>query len=252
MTEVQPIDQNQQFRLRGQQTTRIETLTDAAFAFAFTLLVIGQGKLPANYAELMLALQHIPAFVASFALLGTFWYGHHQWSRRTGLDDGFTVILSFVLVLTILVYVYPLKAVFSSMFHWFSGGALPAGIQLYSLSDLSGLFMVYGIGFALMCLCMILLQWHALRSTYELPLNLLEKTVLRTEMAAWVLLGSVGLISTLVAALAPGKWVVLAGFVYGSLSVLMPLFGRYARGKHRKAATQLEISTAGDQHGPTP
>jgi uncharacterized membrane protein len=244
MTDHQPIDHTQKFRLRGQQTTRIETLTDAAFAFAFTLLVIGQGKLPANYAELVLALQHIPAFVASFALLGTFWYGHHQWSRRTGLDDGFTVFLSFVLVLTILVYVYPLKAVFSSMFHWFSGGVLPAGIQLQSINELSGLFMVYGVGFALMCLCLIFLQWHALRSTFELPLNLLEQTILRTEMQAWALLGTVGLISTLVAALAPGKWVVLAGFVYGSLSVLMPLFGHFARAKHRRVAALLAAPDA--------
>ena len=138
-----------EFRLRGLQTTRIETLTDAAFAFSFTLLVIGQGKLPVNYEELWQALLHIPAFICSIALLGVFWFGHHLWSRRTGLDDGITTILSFGLVLTILVYVYPIKAVFSSMFHTLTGGLLPTGIQLSKFTELSGLFVVYGLGFGI-------------------------------------------------------------------------------------------------------
>jgi hypothetical protein len=228
-----------EFRLRGLQTTRIETLTDAAFAFAFTLLVIGQGKLPANYVELLQALLHIPAFVCSIALLGVFWFGHHLWSRRTGMDDGITTVLSFGLVLTILVYVYPIKAVFSSMFHTLSGGLLPTGIQLSTFAELSGLFVIYGLGFALMCSWLILLHWHALRKQQQLELTLWEKTVLTISMQAWILMAMIGFISALLAATLPKSLVVFSGYFYASLSAAMPLFGLYSQRRYKAVKRQL-------------
>lgn len=227
------------FRLRGLQTTRIETLTDAAFAFAFTLLVIGQGKLPANYTELMQALLHIPAFACSIGLLAAFWYGHHQWSRRTGLDDGVTALLSFALVFTILVYVYPLKAVFSSMFHEFSGGLLPTGIQLSNYSELSGLFIIYGIGFGLMCSWLLLLHWHSLRKAEQLALTLVEKTILTTALQAWLVLAMVGFISAVLAAVLPAHLVVLSGYFYAIQSILMPLFGIYGKRRYQAALAEM-------------
>lgn len=235
--------QTLEFTHRGLQTTRIETLTDAAFAFAFTLLVIGQGTLPGNYNELMQALLHIPAFACSIGLLAAFWYGHHQWSRRTGLDDGVTVVLSFALVFTILVYVYPLKAVFSSMFHALSGGLLPTGIQLKANNELSGLFIIYGIGFALMCGWLMLLHWHSLRKASQLALTHLEKTVLVTAMQAWALLTLIGFISALLAATLPSHLVVLSGYFYAVLSILMPLFGIYGKRRYQAALLQMRLDS---------
>jgi uncharacterized membrane protein len=228
-----------EFRLRGLQTTRLETLTDAAFAFAFTLLVIGQGKLPANYVELWQALLHIPAFVCSIALLGVFWFGHHLWSRRTGMDDGITTVLSFGLVLTVLVYVYPIKAVFSSMFHALTGGLLPTGIQLSTFAELSGLFVIYGLGFALMCCWLILLHWHALRKHQQLALTLWEKTVLTISMQAWILMATIGLISAILAATLPKSLVVYSGYFYASLSAVMPIFGLYSQRRYQAVKRQL-------------
>ena len=86
------------FRLRGTQMTRIETFTDAAFAFAVTLLVVSIDAIPSSYNDLVLALQGVPAFAISFALLFMFWHAHHDWSRRYGLNDFLTVVLSGVLV----------------------------------------------------------------------------------------------------------------------------------------------------------
>jgi uncharacterized membrane protein len=48
--------------------TRLETFTDAAFAFAVTLLVAGGGdSVPMNFGEMTAGLKQIPAFAASFA-----------------------------------------------------------------------------------------------------------------------------------------------------------------------------------------
>ena len=102
--------------------TRIETFTDAAFAFALTLLVISVESVPASYRELLDALTGLPVFALSFALVMLFWYGHWVWSRRFGLEDLPTILLSAALMFAVLVYVYPLKYLFALMAHWLSAG----------------------------------------------------------------------------------------------------------------------------------
>ena len=82
---------------------------NAAFAFAVTLLVISFDAIPDSAQAMLEALKGVPAFGASFALLVMFWWAHASWSRRYGLDDGVTAVLSCVLVFTVLVYVYPLR-----------------------------------------------------------------------------------------------------------------------------------------------
>ncbi|MEJ2055586.1 MAG: TMEM175 family protein, partial [Calditrichaceae bacterium] len=114
------------FRLRGSAMTRLEAFSDAAFAFAMSMLVISVGEIPKNYQDLILALKGTPAFAASFGSIMLFWIGHRTWSRRFGLEDAFSIFLSFALVFTVLVYLYPLKIVFSAFFTWISGGWLPS------------------------------------------------------------------------------------------------------------------------------
>ena len=72
------------FRLRGLSMTRLETFIDAAFAFAITMLVIATQQIPDDIETLLAAFKNVPAFVAS---------------------------------IIVLIYIYPLKAIFSSM--WF-------------------------------------------------------------------------------------------------------------------------------------
>lgn len=69
------------FRMRGLETTRMDTFDDAAFAFAVTMLVISIGNVPDNYKELIEALKGTPAFAMSFAAIIIFWLGHRRWSR---------------------------------------------------------------------------------------------------------------------------------------------------------------------------
>src|SRR5213594_4108784 len=99
------------FRLRGMEMTRLETFIDAAFAFAISMLVIAANQVPDNIEELL------HAFVASVIVLGIFWRGHWKWSRRYGLEDGVSIFISWAMLVTILIYIYPLRAVVGSM--WF-------------------------------------------------------------------------------------------------------------------------------------
>src|SRR5436309_15819221 len=79
------------FRLRGMEMPRLEPVIDAAFAFAISMLVIAANQVPDNIEELLGAVGHVPAFVASVVVLGIFWRGHWLWSRRYGLEDGVSI-----------------------------------------------------------------------------------------------------------------------------------------------------------------
>ena len=100
------------FRLRGMEMTRLEAFMDAAFAFSVTMMVISVDRVPDNATELLVAFRHVPAFIASIAVLGLFWRGHWLWSRRYGLEDGISIFISWTMLVTILIYIYPLKVVF--------------------------------------------------------------------------------------------------------------------------------------------
>jgi Protein of unknown function (DUF1211). len=102
--------------------TRLETFIDAAFAFAITMLVIATQQIPDDIETLLAAFKNVPAFVASIIVLGIFWRGHWLWSRRYGLEDGVSIFISWAMIVTMLIYIYPLKAIFSSMWFLLSGG----------------------------------------------------------------------------------------------------------------------------------
>src|SRR6266480_2820496 len=93
------------FRLRGLEMTRLETFIDAAFAFAITMLVIAAQQIPDDIASLLAAFKNVPTFVCSIAVLGIFWRGHWLWSRRYGLEDGISILISWALLVTILIYI---------------------------------------------------------------------------------------------------------------------------------------------------
>src|SRR5213079_103019 len=120
------------FRLRGMEMTRLETFIDAAFAFAISMLVIAANQVPDNIEELLGAFRHVPAFVASVVVLGIFWRGHWLWSRRYGLEDGVSIFISWAMIVTILIYMYPLKAIFSSMWFLLSNGRLGHALGSHS------------------------------------------------------------------------------------------------------------------------
>jgi hypothetical protein len=103
------------FRLRGLEMTRLETFIDAAFAFAISMLVIAAQQIPDNIQALLEAFKNVPTFVCSIAVLGIFWRGHWLWSRRYGLEDGVSILISWAMIVTILILIYPLKSIFGAM-----------------------------------------------------------------------------------------------------------------------------------------
>src|SRR3982751_5658646 len=97
------------FRLRGMEMTRLETFIDAAFAFAISMLVIVAQQIPDDIGSLLSAFKNVPTFICSIAVLSIFWRGHWLWSRRYGLEDSVSILISWVMIVTILIFIYPLQ-----------------------------------------------------------------------------------------------------------------------------------------------
>jgi uncharacterized membrane protein len=211
------------FRQRGEEMTRLETFTDAAFAFAVTLLVVGGGDaIPTNFGELILAMKQVPAFAASFANIMLFWYAHHVWSRRFGLDDWGAAILSFMLVFVVLVYVYPLKALYSGALEFFSGGLLTSYFSLESVHDVRVMFIIFGTAYAALSAVIVFLNRHALERRDELQLSELEVYETQSTIQHWLINMAVPCVSIVLALVVSDAWVVLAGLIYGIFGALLP------------------------------
>ena len=51
------------FRMRGLETTRLDSLIHAAFAFVLSMLVISHGGIPSSFQELLMGIKNIPAVI---------------------------------------------------------------------------------------------------------------------------------------------------------------------------------------------
>ena len=215
--ELDSLTVESQFRLRGLEVTRLDTFFDAAFAFVLTLLVISFAALPSNYTEMLVALERIPGFAFSFAVLMMFWLEHRRWSRRYGLENLKTILLSLALIFVVLLYVYPLRMIFEGMFSGLSGGYLPSSYRIESYDELRMMFVFYSVGFLAMSLLISQLYRTAMRSSSLLALNQIELRKTRIHTHASALAASFGLLSILLALVVPDAWVEVAGYVYFAL-----------------------------------
>lgn len=213
---------------RGHQMTRLETFTDAAFAFAVTLLAISIDQIPGTYLELIETLKGAPAFLASFAILILYWRAHHVWSQQYGLDDLTSVVLTSVLVSLILIYVYPMKILFSLSFSFISDGWLPSNFDLGAggnfVSEFKGLVTLYGVGFLLLNLSISSLYFHAWRQRKALEMSRREAFDTLAEAIAWIFVASVALLSIILVWTIPGRWASVSTWIYGLLFFFNPVY----------------------------
>jgi hypothetical protein len=167
-------------------TGRLDNFTDAAFAFAVTLLVIGGTAAPTSYAMLESAVAEVPAFAIGFATIAMFWFSHVRWRRYRGDGDWISSLLTLLLIFLVLVYVQPLQAMARSFSTFLGGAGTPFA------GDVGDLFFIYGAGFVAMAATMAGLFLEALR---QRPLAADLRAALRGEGAIWLILTLTGLVS---------------------------------------------------------
>ena len=225
------------FRMRGQEMTRIEVFIDAAFAFALTMLVISFDRIPENLDEVVSAMKGIPAFVVAVTQLVWIWHEHSQWSERYGLRDTRTVILSTVLLMVMLVYIYPMRLMFEGLFWWMSGGYFPSTLEFTSFDDVRDMFLFLGGGLGAVCLVYFFMYRHAIACRDQLRLNAYEQYASGTYALVWIGCVGVCLICMGLAIVLADQWVPFAGFGYALLGIWVP-WAHHNREKRRPAEAQ--------------
>jgi uncharacterized membrane protein len=217
------------FRLRGLGMTRLETFIDAAFAFAVTMMVIAANQVPDDINGLLAAFRHVPAFVASVVVLGIFWRGHWLWSRRYGLEDGVSIFISWALLVTILIYIYPLKAIFGSMFYMLSDGRVGQALGMRTEAQARTIFAIYAIGFTAIAVEILLLYLRAWQLREPLRLNARERSLTRADLTGWSIPASVGVIALVLALTLPVDQISWSGWIYFSMAILVPIHAAVIR-----------------------
>jgi hypothetical protein len=231
------------FRLRGMQMTRLETFIDAAFAFGISMLVIAAQQIPDNIQSLLAAFKNVPTFVCSIAVLSIFWRGHWLWSRRYGLEDGASILISWAMIVTILIFIYPLKAVFGAMWYLLSSGQIGQRFSLHTTeSQARTIFAIYALGLIAISAEILLLNLRAWQLREPLRLNERESLVTRGELSGWGVPVMVGIVALIFALTLPTEQIQWSGWVYFSMIILVPLHDFF----HER---RLKALQDGSQHG---
>jgi uncharacterized membrane protein len=203
------------FRWRGQEVTRLEGFTDAVFAFAVTLLVVSL-EVPKTYHELIAAMQGFPAFGICFALLAVVWYEHYRYFRRYGLETVVAVILNCALLFCVLLYVYPLKFIFSAMMSQ----------AKYGEQEVRTLFTIFSAGFSAIFCVLWLLYRYAWSCRKELELTQLEQLRTRRSMMDEACMVLLGIAAILLAQLAPSAVASMTALIYFAIPVYHTIAGK--------------------------
>ena len=210
------------FRLRGMQMTRLETFIDAAFAFAISMLVIAAQQIPDNIEALLAAFKNVPTFVCSIAVLGIFWRGHWLWSRRYGLEDTASILISWAMIVTILIFIYPLKAIFGAMWYLFSNGQVGQPFSLHTTEwQARTIFAIYALGLVAISVEVLLLNFRAWQLRDPLRLNALERLVTRGELSGRSIPVGVGMVSLILALTLPAGQIQWSGWVYFLMAIIL-------------------------------
>lgn len=231
------------FRYRGKNQTRVETLSDASFALAITLLVLSS-SVPETYEALKKSLWDIVPFGFCVTMIMLIWYQHYIFFLKYGLQDRAVILINTFLIFLLLIYVYPLKFLLKVIFQIYAGlitGDTKTLNFLFSeviqIKDAPGLMALYGFGAALIFSTMALFYRYALKRKKELDLSVYEIFETKTGVYLNLFLAAVPFLSGCIALLGLfGRYTfAAAGFIYFLYPVIMPIFGVY-RGKRSKKA----------------
>lgn len=233
------------FRWRGHEVSRIESFSDAVFAFAVTLLVVSL-EVPKTFTELLATMRGFLAFAVSFAMLVSLWYYQYIFFRRYGLRDSYTIALNAVLLFVVLFYVYPLKFVFSFVVDLFLTGAHTvrladgSAVPVVEHSQAALMMAVYGAGFVAVFVLLALLYTHAYRRREKLQLTEIELHDTLASRRAFLLQAGVGALSAAVALIGGPEYSGIAGFTYFLIGPVLGVHGWFGGRKRDKIFEKMQ------------
>lgn len=227
---------------RSHEPSRLETFSDAVFAFAVTLIVLSL-QVPKSFTELFDMMKGTLSFAACFAALFAIWNNQNKFFRYYGLNDALTVSLNGILLFVVLVYVYPLKFLFDLLFlqnQYSSGNHLQ---QMITTLQIPVLMMIYGLGYMANNLLFCLMHWNALRHKELIKLNEVEQFETHTTMSIYLICTFIGVGAIILAYLLPLSYAGFSGFFYSAIGPAYFIWYKYRGRKRTKIFGPIELLT---------
>lgn len=208
-----------EFRQRGREVGRVEAFSDAVFGLAVAFLMVNLDP-PTTFSDLMLTMRASFVFLVCFAAIVLIWYEHHVFFRRYGMHDPLTVVLNAALLFVVLLYIYPLRFLFTLLVG--SSAGRPDAMRA---ADGPTLMALYGAGFLVISLLLAAMFAHARRQRAQLGLNALELHDTDASLTGNLVNGAVAAASVAIALVGGPAWSAVAGFAYFAIGPL-----RFAHG----------------------
>src|SRR5207249_7712147 len=139
------------------------------------------------------------------------------------------IFISWAMLATILIYIYPLRAVFGSMWFLLSDGRVGQALGLRADAQARALFAIFAIGFTAIALEIVLLNLRAWQLRDPLRLNERERLMTREDITGWSVPAGVGIISLILALILPIREIAWSGWAYFSMVILVPLHSAYRK-----------------------
>jgi hypothetical protein len=222
------------------------------FALAIAQLILSSTS-PSNYAALVDSLTLILPFGITITLIFRLWLQHVRFFYYYNLTDSLVYKANIVLLFLILIYVYPLKFLFTVFFQIMYTLIFEAGnnypwivTNVLSGTDGSGLMVFFGIGGASIYGIYALLYRHVLKNKAELALTTAEVHITKTDLLFNICRIAVSLLSAAIAYFRiGGNWSFpVAGSCYLILIVILAIVKKKrAKGLEKiLAVSNIEVS----------
>jgi uncharacterized membrane protein len=220
------INSDDGIKWRSHEPSRIETFSDAAFAFALTLIIVSI-EVPKTFDDLMETMKGTLSFALCFALLFNIWNSQNIYFRRYGLNDTFTITINAILLFVVLIYTYPLKFLFELI----TSNEANQSKMIHS-GQIQPLMLIYSAGFITIYILFYLMYRHALKYSKELELTPAEQYETKTVIDINLICIGICFLSIAIALLLP-VYAGLSGYVYFLFPVAYSVWFSY-RGKKRR------------------
>ncbi len=182
VSDYKGLDHDPDFHWRGTNVTRIENLSDIAFAIALGMIV-SSAEAPQTFGELKNFLFYLIPTAAGFAVMLQIWTAHFTFFRRYGVADRKIIFLNACLIFVVLYLAHPLRFTFESLYSWIVGistGDYSKAVEMEMIGGAASLTVCFFVFAYAMCLCLLALMYrHVIKKHETISLDKNELLITR-------------------------------------------------------------------------